>query len=623
LPSNLSHPELSRWLAGVASIAEAVNAPGPVEALLDRVAQTACHLMNYDFCGVFLPNSEGDALVIKGASGLSRSYIDRVNADHPVRLISNEPGEAPSSRAFLSGHAIAIADITTEPLFRPWGGVAKEQGYRSMVSVPLKTADAIVGTINCYRADVHHFDGRELELLATLANQAAIAIGTARLRELETRRIGELQGLNSSLEAQHTVLQKAEAIHKGMTSVALRAEGVQGVARALSALINLPLIIDDPQGNIIAASEGVDVDDLPTALTLERNPSLVTPGDSALLELRGPGSARSLPVVVASVRLAGLVVARIWIPTRLSDLGPLDARAIEHATVVTALELLREGTATEVEWRLRGSLMADLLSSDDAISEPTRTRAKRLGHDLSAPHVIMVGSAGREAGASSDAPSPLENALKTVTRFAANLDPLPLVAIRHGYLVVLWPSSTTANRRNAGLTKDVKSAAAHIRELIAETTAAKNGTVAVSHPCDSPTHYASAFRVARGAVELARRGDNPNRTVNLDELGIDSLLLQIDDPQQLLKFADRVLAPLHEYDRLRKTELVMTLRTYLENDLQLASTAHALHVHTNTVGQRVRRIQGLLDIRLTHPTDLLNVTAALAVAKIAGYQLNE
>ena len=57
-----------------------------------------------------------------------------------------------------------------------------------------------------------------------------------------------------------------------------------------------------------------------------------------------------------------------------------------------SLELFRMRTAAEVEHRLRGELLADVLGGGAAISEQVLQRAQRLGHDLTRPHVTIVGA---------------------------------------------------------------------------------------------------------------------------------------------------------------------------------------------------------------------------------------
>jgi DNA-binding PucR family transcriptional regulator len=54
------------------------------------------------------------------------------------------------------------------------------------------------------------------------------------------------------------------------------------------------------------------------------------------------------------------------------------------------------------------------------------------------------------------------------------------------------------------------------------------------------------------------------------------------------------LGPLLDYDRRRGTQLVTTAWTFLENDGSMAAAADALHIHTNTLRQRLDRIDNVL-----------------------------
>ena len=73
-----------------------------------------------------------------------------------------------------------------------------------------------------------------------------------------------------------------------------------------------------------------------------------------------------------------------------------------------------------------------------------------------------------------------------------------------------------------------------------------------------------------------------------------------------------------DYDRRHATELLRTARVLLDHDLDRRAAAGVLHLHPNTVQQRLRRLESLLGLRLSRPRDLLQLTAALSVARIAG-----
>ncbi|MGH3639086.1 MAG: GAF domain-containing protein, partial [Mycobacterium sp.] len=109
--------ELLTWLSALRALSAASTSATDPRHVLDLVADTARTLLAFDFCGVLTPDPAADSLVITGWSGLSSEYVNRVNSDRPVRLDSGSP----SSRAFHSGQAVALRDISAESEFTPWG----------------------------------------------------------------------------------------------------------------------------------------------------------------------------------------------------------------------------------------------------------------------------------------------------------------------------------------------------------------------------------------------------------------------------------------------------------------------------------------------------------------------
>lgn len=543
-------PTLERWLHALAGIGEAVGGDEPVAQLLDRVARTACTLLGYDFCAVFLPDDARTALTIVGSHGLSGDYIAQVNADRPILLDVHGEQEAPTSIAFRTGEVVTLEDIELVPEFS-WGGVAHEQGYRALISAPLRRAGAVVGALNGYRTGPHSFDAAEVSLVTTLATQVAIALGTAQLRAQEQATIRELR--------------RAEEVHGLLMATALRGEGVAGVADALAELLGRAVSIDEVPGGDLS----------PT----------VTPIDDHW---------------ESGVLLDGTVVARIRVAGE-SELSALDVRAVEHAAVVTALELLRARTAAEVEQRLRGSLLADLLTADfseTSATGPLLDRARRLGWDLTGSQTLITVRWPEHERA--------ERVLAITDRFATEIAPRPLAALFRGDLVLVYsPESHPA-------------AADLVRRLVGTLSAsgAVEFAVAVVSATGAVTDLPDAYRTVCGAMNLA--ADARSTTViDLADVTIDHLLLQLDDPQRLRAFARSVLGPVLDYDRTRQTELIHTARVHLAHSLDRRATASALHLHPNTVAQRIKRLEELAGLQLSRPPDLLRLTSALTVARVA------
>jgi sugar diacid utilization regulator len=548
--SPVTYPEkdstLERWLDALAGIGEAVGGTEPVAALLDRVARTACTLLGYDFCAVFLPDDERAALTIVGSHGLSGDYIAQVNADRPILLDVGGEQEAPTSVAFRTGEVVMLEDIELVPEFS-WGGVAHEQGYRALISVPLRRSGAIIGALNGYRTGAHRFDVAEVSLVTTLATQVAIALGTAQLRAQEQATIRELR--------------RAEEVHGLLMATALRGEGVAGVADALAELLGRAVLIDEVPGGDLG----------PT----------VTPVDDHW---------------ESGVILDGTVVARIQVAGE-SALTALDVRAVEHAAVVTALELLRARTAAEVEQRLRGSLLADLLTAD-VTDASLLDRARRLGWVLSGSQTLIT--------VRWPEPERAERVLAITDRFAADIAPRPLAALFRGDLVLVCSSESHS---------DASDLAARLVGTLPTSGAVEFAVAAVS-ATGTVTDLPDAYRTLCGAMNLASDARS-STVIDMADLTIDHLLLQLDDPGRLREFARTVLGRALDYDRDRQTELIHTARVHLEHSLDRRSTANALHLHPNTVAQRIRRLEELTGLQLSRPRDLLQLTSALTVAQVA------
>ncbi len=115
-------------------------------------------------------------------------------------------------RAALTRQVARIDDAWTDPLYENKGD-AEVGGVRSMIAVPLMREDEAIGVIGLARNRVEPFADREIELVATFADQAVIAIENVRLfNELRTRTdelgrsVGELRALGEVSQAVNSTL---------------------------------------------------------------------------------------------------------------------------------------------------------------------------------------------------------------------------------------------------------------------------------------------------------------------------------------------------------------------------------------------------------------------------------
>jgi DNA-binding PucR family transcriptional regulator len=121
-----------------------------------------------------------------------------------------------------------------------------------------------------------------------------------------------------------------------------------------------------------------------------------------------------------------------------------------------------------------------------------------------------------------------------------------------------------------------------------------------------------ALRLGRALLDLTPPAEGEG-LLTQSSTGLVGLLLTQVETGQVSLFLDRWLTPLQRYDDQRGTDLVRTLRTYLDHDLNTAATAESLFVHYNTVTLRTRRIEAVLDVSFAKVHDLTSLRTALLI----------
>ena len=609
--------ELPAWLNAIGEIARAVNQSLPLHELLDLIAAITCRLTGYDFCAVLLEDAESECLLIKGSFGLSTDYIAKINARAPILIRPGELGEGPSSRAFRSQRPVALLDIHEDPTCLPWEGVASEQGYHSILSLPLVASESPVGLLNCYTIEPHTFSAHEIILMETIANQAALAIESTNLRLREQSRITELVTLNEVLTEQRLTLQRAEESHRELMRVLLAGADLPDIATALAKSLRCDIVVEDTAGTVLAASDGPDGQ--PVTLPALPAPDIVVPliqralQDRQTVEVPPASNSAEHPSLLTPVVLEGDVAGRIWASRPASRFSSIDRRFFERGAVAVALRMLHTRTAKEVEFRLSRDVVDDLLNPDGVPGQGIVERALQLGSDLAVPHVVMV--ARPDPAPEGDTIIRLPDAGRTqrslftaIQRCIERNEVKALAATRGDDVVVMWPAI-----------EGVPAAAVFAEELQREIRAYAAGwtaSVAMGTSCALVTEYADAYRLAHSALDLVQDSGRSNSVVSLDDLGMYRLLLQVKRPAELVGFARSVLGALHEYDDRRETSLAETLRAYLDAQCNAAEAAATLSVHVNTVAYRLRRVQELLSVDLRSPATLVQVEFAFMIERI-------
>jgi hypothetical protein len=277
------------------------------------------------------------------------------------------------------------------------------------------------------------------------------------------------------------------------------------------------------------------------------------------------------PVVAADAYLGCLVV-------RSADASDdAQVRLLERGALAIALSLVQERAVDDAALRTQGELLVALLEGGEP--HVLERRASSVRVDLRAPHVVV--SLAPHEGTARGA------CLELVRRSGG------LAVERGERLVLLLPA-----------TVDLAPLSAH-------------GTAGVSAPVVGasglPDAFADARRCLQALLALGRRGS----VGGADALGVYRFLLAPGGPDEATALVQRTLGPLIEHDATRGTELARTVEEYLSSGRQHSATAERLHIHPNTLYQRLSRISAVLGENWRDPDPSLDLLVALRLRRVA------
>lgn len=123
-----------------------------------------------------------------------------------------------------------------------------------------------------------------------------------------------------------------------------------------------------------------------------------------------------------------------------------------------------------------------------------------------------------------------------------------------------------------------------------------------------------AYRQARQALIIGSMIHGEKEfVIGYGELGVKRLLYLIIDHPELDRFYEENLAPLEAYDSEWESELVPSLRIYLEHGANLNSAARALYVHRHTLRYRLEQIAEILKVDIDSQEVILNLQIAFLI----------
>jgi signal transduction protein with GAF and PtsI domain len=181
-----------KYIKGLMDISQAITSDLYLEDILKLIVMVTAKVTGVEICSLWLIDETETPrkIRLKATQAIDPVYVK----DRSLNMNEGVVG-------YVATHnqSLIIQDVLKEPLFKE-KELARKLGLVSMVSVPMAIQDGkVIGVLNCFTAMPYDFPETEVNLIKTVANQAAVAIFNTELmvktkviqEELETRKLVE------------------------------------------------------------------------------------------------------------------------------------------------------------------------------------------------------------------------------------------------------------------------------------------------------------------------------------------------------------------------------------------------------------------------------------------------
>jgi sugar diacid utilization regulator len=472
---------------------------------------------------------------------------------------------------------------TTKTHFAENDAAVIGEGVKAIMGVPLLVEGRVIGALLVGDRRAHVFGNSDIALMESIAAHAAVALENARLFTDMVHAVDQLNDAQRENLSHVDSLESLSEFDQRLMETLADDDILSKLHTLLTETFEADVWILSPDGEPLRQGPPVPVhslDDLDEAgqASVRARAPISFPGADGTLTV--------MAAVAGDQHLASLV-------TRSTDVLRRKA-ALDRSALVLSAAMLFERTLQDAQYRLQRELIEELLEPKAEISESLRLRARRFGITDDIPLIVRVAAVADE-----NRPRALASLRENAPHRRA------IVAVHDSYICVIEPQqSTTAKDCSGAYMIDV------LRRYRVEMNVGSSAFVT------GLDNLPAAFREARSVHDALTALGRTSSAGDRAALGTAGMLLSSMDSDFAEQLLNAHIGPLLEYDVRRGTELVLTAWTYLESDSSHAIAASHLHIHHNTMRQRVERIGSILGAGWRNGGKALDVHIALQIWRL-------
>jgi sugar diacid utilization regulator len=457
---------------------------------------------------------------------------------------------------------------------------------KSLISVPLLIENNAIGVMTLQQYNTEgELSEDNLRLLQGFAAQAAIAIHNAKLYQKANERLEEITELTEELSEKNKLLLKRAEIHETLSQLSLQNKSVEFIIRELNHMMNRDIYFFDYLDTEFFPEKKIDLnkDEFSRMISTKKAPFYMDISEQTQLKYY------IYPVVSDRVTLGCFMI-----PLFMS-ISPLDKMTIEQASSILALELTKRKTQEEIYYKKTKELFNVLLQNKDSHLLEETARSLNL-HTDSLFTILLLEVVSYTDSQNSEAV--IHRLISRIKRQIFGKG--TLIFGFHNKVTILF-STNNSNEINDVISVLhsllLKWESREDMPLYAGLSTSQYGIHSIS-TCYDEANKALSYLISRQKSGI----------MNYKEIGINRLFLT-QPSSEIESFTDDILSPLFS-EKAKNNDLKKTLFTYVNLNKSIVETADKLHIHKNTLYQRIKKIEELLQLEFNNPDDYLKILLA-------------
>lgn len=458
------------------------------------------------------------------------------------------------------------------------------EGLVSFLGVPLVVGDEVLGALFACNRHAHESTPDEILLLSAFADHAAEVLYSARLLAAAEAAKTNAERSYQELQRHVAATELVSTVHEELTDVVISGGSVVDIVSTLAKRLDRRVLALDSDGHPLCG----EMPDLPAGMVPQsvhiRDAIAKSQASGHVVSVRAAGTGWLVSAILGSDRVHGAILAEEnSVAAGLPD--DIATRTLERASHVAALVSFKREAIITKSAQARARWLTAVLGGgnpppDGGLFTPPE--------DLTGCAVLCPG----------------EQKLTTATAFARHAaGNSGIVADLDGLVVVAWTAD------------DPAAATERVRTVVAQSLRTPELTAVVSARRLETAELAECMNTVTGAAQLLPALGANGSTVSAESLS-PYLALIPRDPVTVERFVVELVGPVLAWDEKRGTDLFTTLTAYFETSGSRQAVARQLHIHPNTVQQRMERVEKLLPGGLDAPEMRFRLESAVRLENL-------